>query len=149
MESNDKPFKKETIGSKVLIVVTIAILLLTSVGAVFAVYYFGILGVFNLLGVEYDSLFSLLLFVIFYFLLGLLGDIVQKAFIILISSLSINHYATKLVEFSIYLLVNWSIISFLNFLMQSIHVEMLTQVIAAAIIALIEFTLENYDKKKS
>ncbi|SDM63274.1 YrvL family regulatory protein [Bacillus sp. OK048] len=148
MDSEDKSFKEETVGKKFLIVTVISVLIIFPIAFVFGIYYFGILGVFNLLGVEYESLYSLFLFVIFYFLLGLIGEIVIKALMILVSAFSINNIATMLVEFLINFLVNWSIISFLNLLMQSIHISMVTQVIAASIIAVIEITLENYTKKK-
>ncbi|MEH7254608.1 YrvL family regulatory protein [Neobacillus niacini] len=148
MDSEDKSFKEETVGKKFLIVTVISVLIIFAIAFVFGIYYFGILGVFNLLGVEYESLYSLFLFVIFYFLLGLIGEIVIKALMILVSAFSINNFATMLFEFLINFLVNWSIISILNLLMQSIHISMVTQVIAASIISVIEITLENYTKKK-
>lgn len=148
MGSEDKSFKEETIGMKIIIVTVISALIIFSIAFVFGIYYFGILGVFNLLGVEYESLYSLFLFVIFYILLGLIGEIVIIAFMILLSAISINRFTTKLVEFLINFLVNWSIISILNFFMQSVQISMVTQVIAASIIAMIELTLESYTKKE-
>lgn len=149
MENNDKSFKDETVGTKVFIVIIVSFLVMFAIGFVIGIYYFGILGIFNLLGIQYKSLFSVFLFVIFYFLLGLVGDIVNKVFEVLLSSFSMNKLTTKLVRFLFASLVNWSIISCLDYFMQSISISIETQIIAASIIAIIEVYLENDDKQKN
>ncbi len=149
MENDDKSFKEETVGTKIFIVIIVSFLVMFAIGLVIGIYYFGILGIFNLLGIHYKSLFSVFLFVIFYFLLGLVGDIVNKVFEVLLSSFSMNKLTTKLVMFLFASLVNWSIISCLDYFMQSIHISLETQIIAASIIAIIEFYLENDDKQKN
>ena len=149
MENNDKSFKEETVGTKIFIVIIVFFLVIFAIGFVIGIYYFGILGIFNLLGIQYKSLFSVFLFVIFYFLLGLVGDIVNKVFEVLLSSFSMNKLTTKLVMFLFASLVNWSIISCLDYFMQSIHISLETQIIAASIIAIIEVYLENDDKQKN
>jgi Regulatory protein YrvL len=146
LSSEEKPFKEETIGTKIFIVSVISLIICLAIGFVFGVYYFGILGVFNLLGVHYDSFFSLFLFVIFYFLLSLVGEIVIK---VLFSVLTMNHLSTNFAIFLINILVIWSIISFLNYSMDSIEINIGTQLIASTIIAIAELTIENYDKKKA
>ncbi len=149
MENNDKSFKDETVGTKIFIVIIVSFLVMFAIGFVIGIYYFGILGIFNLLGIQYKSLFSVFLFVIFYFLLGLVGDIVNKVFEVLLSSFSMNKLTTKLVRFLFASLVNWSIISCLDYFMQSISISIETQIIAASIIAIIEVYLENDDKQKN
>lgn len=148
MPNHDKPFKDETFGTKILIVITISFLLVFAITLFIGSYYFGILGIFKLLGVEYDSFLSLLLFVIFYFLLGIIGDLVVYAFSVLLSSIVFRPLTELTITFLINLLVNWSIISFLNFCMLSIEISIGTQIIASAIISIIEVVLENDDKKK-
>lgn len=149
MANEDKPFKNEKLGMKIVIVITISLLIIFSIGFVIGIYYFGILGIFKLLGVQYESFSSLFLFVVLYFLLGLIGDLIIKAFMILLSKIPLRNSTSTPIEFFIYFLVNWSIISILNFFMQSIDISFITQVLAALIIAIIELTLDRLDKKNS
>ncbi|WP_429999887.1 YrvL family regulatory protein [Metabacillus fastidiosus] len=92
---------------------------------------------------------SLLLFVIFYFLLGLAGDIVIKIFMILISFLAVNNLANLVAKFLIKFLGNLSIVSILDFFMKSIYISVGSQIIVALIITVIELGFENPLKKKS
>ncbi|WP_430003807.1 YrvL family regulatory protein [Metabacillus fastidiosus] len=149
MNNESKSFKEETLCSKIFIITAISALILFTIIFILSIYYFGILGTFSILGIQYDSLLSLLLFVIFYFLLGLAGDIVIKIFMILISFLPVNNLANIVAKFLIKFLVNLSIVSILDFFMKSIHISTGSQIIVALIIAVIELSFENSLKKKS
>ncbi|WP_080847699.1 YrvL family regulatory protein [Cytobacillus gottheilii] len=149
MTKPNRPFKEESFSSKFFIIVTMSLLVLGAVGFVVAVYYFGILGLFSILGIQYESLFSLLLFVIFYFLLGIIGDIVLKAFIILMKAAGITaklSFHAGLLLFSF--LINWAIISAINLLMDSIEIAALTGIILALIISVIEMVLDSLDDQE-
>lgn len=150
MTDPNRSFKEEPLSTKIFIIITMSLLVLSAVGFIIAVYYFGILGLFNILGIQYESLFSLLLFVLFYFLLGLIGDIVLKAFIILMKGAGItsalSHNAGVLL-FSF--LINWALISLINMLMNSIEIAFLTGIILALIISIIELALDSLDDKKA
>jgi Regulatory protein YrvL len=150
MTDPNRSFKQEPLSTKIFIIITMSLLVLSAIGFIIAVYYFGILGLFNILGIQYESLFSLLLFVLFYFLLGLIGDIVLKAFIILMKAAGITsalpHNAGVLL-FSF--LINWALISLINMLMDSIDIAFLTGIILALIISIIEMALDSLDDKKA
>lgn len=146
MEEDHIPFKEESFGTKILIVVFVTVLIGVAIGLVVAGYYFGILGVFKLLGVYYDSLFSLFLFVICYLLLGIIGDVIIETFKIILSIFK-NNPANKLVLFIIYFLVNWFLILLVDSFMDSISIQTETQIVVGIIIGLIEFTLDNNGKR--
>ncbi len=143
---DDKSFKEESFGTKVIIIIAVAVLIIGAVGFAFGVYYFGLLGIFNLLGVQYDSLFSLFLFVVLFFLLGIPGELVVKVFEVLLSFLSANNVATG---FLINGLVNWSILSLADFFMDSIYISQPTLLAVACIIATIETVLDKDEKRGS
>ncbi|WP_197028412.1 YrvL family regulatory protein [Bacillus sp. EB01] len=146
MGEDDKSFKEESFGTKVIIIIAVAVLIIGAVGFAFGVYYFGLLGIFNLLGVQYDSLFSLFLFVVLFFLLGIPGELVVKVFEVLLSFLSANNVATG---FLINGLVNWSILSLADFFMDSIYISQPTLLAVACIIATIETVLDKDEKRGS
>ncbi|KAB2331064.1 YrvL family regulatory protein [Bacillus mesophilum] len=146
MSEPNRPFKEESKSTKFFIIVTMSLLLLGAVGFVVAGYYFGILGLFNILGIHYESLFSLFLFVLFYFLLGIIGDIVLKAFNILLKAAGITakfSFSAGMLLFSF--LINWAIISAINLLMDSIEIAAVTGIILALIISIIEMALDSLD----
>ncbi|MFC5735875.1 YrvL family regulatory protein [Cytobacillus gottheilii] len=146
MSEPNRPFKEESKSTKFFIIVTMSLLLLGAVGFVVAGYYFGILGLFNILGIHYESLFSLFLFVLFYFLLGIIGDIVLKAFNILMKAAGITgkfSFSAGILLFSV--LINWAIISVINLLMDSIEIAAVTGMVLALIISIIEMALDSPD----
>jgi Regulatory protein YrvL len=143
---DDKSFKEESFRTKVIIIIAVAVLIIGAVGFAFGVYYFGLLGIFNLLGVQYDSLFSFFLFVVLFFLLGIPGELVVKVFEVLLSFLSANNVATS---FLINGLVNWSILCLADFFMDSIYISQQTMLVVACIIAIIETVLEKDGKRGS
>ncbi|MEW9110826.1 MAG: YrvL family regulatory protein [Cytobacillus gottheilii] len=146
MSEPNRPFKEESKSTKFFIIVTMSLLLLGAVGFVVAGYYFGILGLFNILGIHYESLFSLFLFVLFYFLLGIIGDIVLKAFNILMKAAGITgkfSFNAGILLFSF--LINWAIISVINLLMDSIEIAAVTGMVLALIISIIEMALDSLD----
>ncbi len=146
MKEENIPFKEETLRMKIVIVSVITVLIVVAIGIVIAGYYFGILGVFKLLGVQYHSLFSLFLFVIFYLLLGMFGEILIKTFEILLTVFK-NNPATKLVMFIIYFLVNWLLIALVDFFMDSITIQTETQIVVGMIVGLIEFSFDHNEEK--
>jgi len=146
--SNNNSFKNKSLRTKIAIVATVSLMLMGAIGFVTVVFYFGIVGLFNLLGVEYDSLLSLVWFTIFYFLLSFFGDIFIKIFIVLTNNS--NRWSDNYKKFSILIysfFVNWGIVSLLNQLMSSINIHLLTQIIFSLIIATLDLIFKDNEKK--
>lgn len=138
--SNERSFKEEKLGTKIVIITVVSFLLLGSIGVVIGAFYFGIVGLFQVLGVEYASLWSLLWFTLFYFFLSIFGDIVIKVFVILTSmsaKWSIPYKKYSIIVYSFF--VNWAIVSLLNQWMSSIEIELITQMVFALLIALLDY----------
>lgn len=149
MKMDNKSFKEETFGAKVFIIITMSILVVGAISFVIAIYYFGIVGLFNILGVHYDSLSSLFWFVASYFLLGIIGDI----FIKIMNTLMKKSYKWNQLQLNIGFLifsffVNLAIVSFLNYVMHSIDLEIWAQFILALIAALIDVIFDSEKKSK-
>ena len=147
--SNNNSFKNESLRTKIAIVATVSLMLMGAIGLVTVVFYFGIVGLFNLLGVEYDSLLSLVWFTIFYFLLSFFGDILIKILIVLTTNSnrwSDNYKKYSIVIYSFF--VNWGIVSLLNQLMSSINIHLLTQIIFSLIMAILDFFIFKDNEKK-
>lgn len=141
----EKTFKEENMKTKIFIVLSMSFLVLGSLAFLFGIYFFGIAGIFNLLGIHYDSVWSLFWFGLFYFLLDSIFDIITKAFILLLEHSSLNNFWTGL---GIHFVVVWSLISLLNLLMESISMTIASQMIAALIIAIIEVVLDKNGREE-
>ncbi|WP_052131597.1 YrvL family regulatory protein [Planococcus sp. CAU13] len=142
---NDKSFKEESPKDKVFIILVMTLLVGGSLAFVFGIYFFGIAGLFNILGVQYDSVWSLFWFGVFFFILDSFADVIKMTFTVLLDHLSIANAATL---FAINFLVIWAVLSLLNLLMDSITISIDAQLIAAAVIALIELTLNKNGRKE-
>ena len=146
---NNNSFKNKSLRTKIAIVATVSLMLMGAIGLVTVVFYFGIVGLFNLLGVEYDSLLSLVWFTIYFTLLSVFGDIVIKMFIVLTNhsnKWSDNYKKYSIVIYSFF--VNWGIVSLLNQLMSSINIHLLTQIIFSLIMAILDFFIFKDNEKK-
>lgn len=111
-------------------IIALTVLIIGVIAFVIAVFYFGILGLFRLLSVQFNSLWSLFWFVVSYLLLGIIGDFV----IILLNSLiktskKWNSSQLKISHLIFSFFLNWAIISLVDELMDSIELQLLTQMI--------------------
>lgn len=148
MDNGNKPFREESFGNKIIIVFGVMLVSVFAIGLILGTYFFGFLGIFELLGVKYETTFSLFLFVLFFFLLGIIGDFFGDALIILFSYRTKKEEVPFLFQIFVFFLVNWCIISFLNIVMKSIEILFVTQIFVSAILSIIEVTLDKEDNKE-
>ncbi|MFT8321915.1 MAG: YrvL family regulatory protein [Bacillus sp. (in: firmicutes)] len=141
-------FQKESFQSKILIVSVILFLVLVAFAFIFAVYYFGLLGFFKLLDVQFDSLYTLFLFVLFYLLLGVIGDSLIKLVTICIYLLVPSKLIRFFMRFLLVYFINWIIIHFLDNAMDSIQLGGYIQMLAAVLISVIELAFDEGPKKE-
>ncbi|SMF90074.1 Regulatory protein YrvL [Paenibacillus uliginis N3/975] len=145
---NKKPFKEETLRTKFFVITTVTLLIIGAIAFVIAAFYFGILGLFSLLGVEYNSFWSLLWFVLSYFLLAIIGDsIIKLCVTIMRISEKWNHTQIKISFLIFSFLINWATISLLDELFNSIELKVLTEIILSLIIAILDLASETKAKK--
>jgi len=141
----EKSFKEESAVTKFVIVLSMTFLIAVPLTFLFGIYFFGMSGLFNVLGIQYESLWSLFWFALLYFVLDSFADVVKIAFVQLLNQLSIASFWTVLTT---NFLVIWALLSLMNLLMDSITMSINTQLIAAAIIAVIEVALNKISRKE-
>jgi len=141
--SDDKPFKQESLRTRIFIITVVAVMLIATIGIITAGYFFGIIGLFRLLGVHYDSFGALFWFITGYLLLGAVGELVTNVMRIFMrkakkwSGIQINAGFLILT-----FLVNLIIISILDNIMHSIEIEAVTRVIVSIALALIDYIMD-------
>lgn len=103
----EKPFRKEPLKEKIIIIAIIACVAAVSLLMIIGLYYFGLLELFKLLDVQYDSLTSLFLFVLFFLFLSAIGEIIIKAIKILIDAIIPSNVLKRLLTFLLIFSVIW------------------------------------------
>ncbi|WP_156854405.1 regulatory YrvL family protein [Oceanobacillus sp. AG] len=144
-ESNDESCRNMNKKEKIVTVVGIALLIIVAVGFVFGIYFFGLAGVFKVLGVQYDSNWSLVIFVFNLFAIGLIFELFSKV----IFKLSVRNMTGKakvlVIRFLIESTSNWLVLFTVDEFMSSITLSLKTEIIIAIFIALFEIVLEDKD----
>ena len=148
-ESNDDSFRNMNKKEKIATVVGIALLILFVAGFIFGIYFFGLAGIFKVLGVQYDSVWSLAIFVVNLLVIGLIFEVFSKV----IFKLSVRNMTGKakvlVTRFLIEAITNWLVIFTVDELMRSITLSLQTEVIIALFIAALEIVFDDkYDKDK-
>ena len=142
-EVEDIPFKEMKLASKILVIVSIALLIVITVGIVFGIYFFGLAGAMRVLGVEYDSTGSLVLFVIAIFVVGILVELIGIVVYIALT-LKVEEKAKR---FTIRLIVEticgWFVLFTVDELMTSITISLTTEFILALLMALLEAAFDK------
>ena len=125
----------------------IALLIILAVGFVLVLYFFGMAAAFELLGVQYDSNWSLVVFVVSFFILGVIVELFTKA----IFKLSVRNIAGKMkvcfIRFSFESTSNWLVLFTVDEFMRSITLSLKMEVIIALLLAVLEMVFDDDEDK--
>lgn len=131
---------------KMFVFVLILVLVVLSFSFVVGLYFFGFVGFFELFNVKYESLGSLGLYLLFFFIFGLITEIVAKAFILAITHLLGNH--AMFWKIFIETLFVWLALFTVDEMMLSINVPIGTEILLALIITLADIVFDGKKKKR-
>ncbi len=145
-EHRNDSFRDMTIKDKMGTVVGIALLIIVVVGFLFGFYFFGMVGVFKLLGVQYTSIWSLVIFVISFFILGVIVELFFNA----IFKLSVRNITGKvkvfLIQISFEGMSKFLVLFVVDEFMKSITLSLGTEILIALVFAVLESVFEDNDK---
>lgn len=147
MPEKKDSFREMNVKDKTVTVAGIILLIILVVGFVFGLYFFGMAGIFKLLGVQYESIWSLVVFVVSYFILGIIVELFSET----IFKLSVRNITGKIwvffIRISFELTSNWLVLFTVDEFMESITLSWKTEIIIALVVALIEIAFDH-DKDK-
>ncbi|MCY8164358.1 regulatory YrvL family protein, partial [Bacillus inaquosorum] len=119
-EQNEQ-FKEVKLSSKLIVIVSIILIVAIALAVIFGGYFFGMKGLFSILGITYDSNQTLVLFILVCFAAGLIIDpLTMIVSMILAKSLSLKK--TALFAFILYFISSFITICFADYFMQSIYI---------------------------
>lgn len=142
-EHKNDSFRDMNIKEKMATVSGIVLLISLVVGFVLGLYFFGMAGVFKLLGVQYKSNSSLVVFVVSFFILGVIVELFSKV----IFKLSVRNITGKvklfLIRISFEVTSNWLVLFTVDEFMKSITLSTNTEIIIALLLALLEIIFDD------
>ncbi|WP_186578261.1 YrvL family regulatory protein [Aquibacillus kalidii] len=142
-EPNKDSFHGRNRDGKMATIFGITFFILLVICFVLGLYFFGIVGVFELLGVQYKSIWSLFIFVFSFFILGIFVELFTKVFYEL-STRNINGIATLFfIRISFESASNWLVLFMVDEFMSSIILSLRIEIIIALLIALVEIAIDD------
>ncbi|MGG0777750.1 regulatory YrvL family protein [Bacillus rugosus] len=134
--------KNFNLKSKLIGIASITFIVTIALAVIFGGYFFGIKGLFSILGVSYDSNQTLVLFILVSFAVGLIIDPLTKIVsMILAKSLSLKK--TALFAFILYFVSNFITICFADYYIQSIYIPDVLLLVISALMAFIELAFDD------
>ncbi|RDW19738.1 YrvL family regulatory protein [Oceanobacillus chungangensis] len=140
--------EKKDMREKVIAITTITVLLGIALGFVVGIYFFGFAGLFNLFGVQYDSLLTILTFILFVLIIGIFTDIFAKIPLIIFSNFSPGKYALIVGTIMIEAFFAWIAIFTADELLTGLNIPLTVELVAALVVSVSEYLLEQDDRKK-
>ncbi|MEK4299360.1 regulatory YrvL family protein [Oceanobacillus sp. FSL W8-0428] len=146
-ENENDSFRDKNVKEKIIAIIGITLLIVLAVGFVFGLYFFGLAGVFKMLGVQYDSIWSLVIFVICMFGVGLILELVTKSIFVLFTRNMTEKTKILFIRIIIEFTSNWLVLFTVDELMNSITLSVQTEVVIAALLTAIEIIFDDDDKE--
>ena len=145
-EDKDDSFRDMNIIEKTVTVAVITVLIILVVGFIFGLYFFGMAGVFKLLGVQYDSIWSLVVFVVSFFILCVFVELFTKAIFKLYVRNITGKIKLLLIRISFECISNWLVLFTVDEYMKSITLSLETEIIVVLLLAVLEVAFDDDDK---
>lgn len=149
MENKNKPFKSRDLFDKIFSFVAVGIIVVIAISIVFGAFFFGIAGVFNLLGVQYESWYSFLLFILLFWGIGFIADMIAIPMIKVLSNYISNKYKHFFMTFIIDCIFMLFSLHMADEFMSSITIPLTTELITVIILFMAEYALDDEPKNKN
>ncbi|BDG48997.1 MULTISPECIES: YrvL family regulatory protein [Parageobacillus] len=145
---NNSSFNEMNFLEKIIVVTALTLLVILSVAFIIGSIFFGITGFLNLFGVKYESFSSLLLFVLFFFLIGFILDFISIAFIRFATQNLRGKYKSFFTRMMIDCTFSWLSFHTADEMISGITIPFTTEILAVLLFFLIEIAFEDTEKRK-
>ncbi|MFC7319523.1 YrvL family regulatory protein [Halobacillus campisalis] len=146
--SKKKPFNELETKTKVVVISSLSFIILLGLALVLGVLFLGMVGLFQVLGVTYESNRSLILFGVLVFVIGAFFEILSKLFIsISIRSNFIRSQRVR-VKIAVDLLVTWTAIYIVDEIVASVTMHFWSQWIFAFLLVALDYAFDDRKLKQ-
>lgn len=146
-EHSDDSFRGMNLKQKIGTVVGVTLFLAVVLGFIIGIYLFGMVGIFELLGIQYTSVWSLVIFVVSFFILASIVELFTKPISDLLTEKITGKFEVLFIQFTIQGLSNWLCLFTVDVFMGSITLTWKTGLIVAILLTLFEMAFEHKENK--
>ena len=146
--NDDDSLGDMNIKEKIVTVIGITLLIILAVGFVLGIYFFGLAGIFELLGVQYKSIWSLIVFVVSFFVLSIIAELFSKAIFVMLTQKITGKLKMLFVRISIESASNWLCLFTVDEFMKNITLPLKTEIIVALLLAVLEIVFDDKENGK-
>ncbi|MED4851555.1 YrvL family regulatory protein [Caldifermentibacillus hisashii] len=140
--SDLKPFEK------ILVIVSLILLVVLALSFIIGIIFFGFAGLFHIFGVHYESIQSLIHFVVVYFIVALILDFLSILLFGLLSTYITNKFKLFVTRMILDCLFSWIALHTVDDVMESIAIPLMTEIVVVIVFFIIEEAFENKKDKK-
>lgn len=145
-DKKDVSFREMSMKDKIFTIVGLTLLIVLVSGFIIGLYLFGMAGVFKLLGVQYESNWSLFIFVISFYIVGFIIELFTRAiYEIFTENMITDGIKGLMIRIGFEGISNWLVLFIVDEFMRSITLSFVTELLIAFLIAVIEIALEHKD----
>ncbi|WP_235851570.1 YrvL family regulatory protein [Heyndrickxia camelliae] len=148
MKSKNYSFKEMNLFERVIAVSAITLLIIVCVSIIIGSIFFGIAGFLKLFGVRYESFSSLLLFVLLYFIIGFILDLIAMVFIRVATQNITGKTKLFLTRMIIDCTFSWVAFHVADEIISGISIQLTTEIIAVLFFHLVGMAFEEKEKKE-
>ncbi|MFP3669634.1 YrvL family regulatory protein [Priestia sp. SIMBA_032] len=135
--------------AKSFTVIFITLIVIIAISLMLGAFVFGFIGLFKIFGVQYDSFLSLLIFLLLFFIIGFIVDLLSIFLINTFSQQIRNSKRKFLVRLVIDCSFSWFAIHTADELIRSITIPSITELIAVFLLFLLEVVMDMNSKGES
>lgn len=135
------------IEQKIGTVVGVTLLIVLVLGFIIGIYLFRMAGIFGLLGIQYTSFWSLIIFVVSFLILSSIVELFTKPISDLLTKKITGKFEVLFIQFSIQSLTNCLCLFIGDVFMDSITLSWKTGIIVAMLLTLFEMAFEDKENK--
>ena len=146
MEEEDEKFRDLNLSTKIVVIIALSLIILVAVTMLFGGFLLGFNGLFVLFGVQYDSFWSLVLYVLSVFVIGSVVDLFAKVIITITTQRMIGRYQKIITRMVIHIGFTWLMLYSIDEYMTTITVPLLTEIVAALLLFFLDYFFD--DEKK-
>ncbi len=140
--------RQKKIGDKIFSAIVVSIIVIVALSIVGGAAFFGIAGLFKILGVEYESWYSFLIFFLIFGLIGFIADIFAIPLSRILASFTNKTYQKFLIVMFVDCLFSWMALHTTDELMSSITIPTGTELITVMVLFLAEHTMDDKTEEK-
>lgn len=133
---------------KIIMVILMAILIIGAIALVGGLFFFGFAGLFYMIGIEYTSNVSLIIFVLSFLLIGFIVDLFFEGFAKFANEYVEGKWRKTVVFLCSSFAGNFLVLAIVDGFMASITISLQAKCILALFLALIDKAFSTDDKKR-